>query len=629
VGAELEALLHEAGACVAARDRAGAIAAYRKALEIAPERAELHHNLGVMLAERHRDGEALRAFTAAAQRRPDWAEPWLAAGHMLFRRGRYREAAGAFEAAATRAPARLDAAYNAAKSLIHAKRWSLAVPHLVRARELAPANEDVWFELRSVFLRLGRTDDAAADCERFEAVAAPSARVVVAALATRLRGGDAGREETALERALDWPYAEGDEAEVGELLALLQYVEVPQERLFAAYRTYDRLQRARTAGAPLAQARRDDDARIRVGYLSADFRDHVMGKLLLPAIAAHDRARFSVRAYALAPAENSDALTARWKAAVEEFVNVAALDDRAAAEAIAADDLDVLVDLMGHSAFARPGILRFKPARIVVTHLGYHGAIGLSQVDFKVTDRYADTEASVRWQLEAPLPMDACVLPLRRVAAAPDAGLTRAALRLPEDATVYGAFVGVQKISRRCAAAWRRILDAVPGAVLAFSPVNDEERGAIARRATGLGIAAARLAFIPYRRGDDGYNRARYAVVDVVLDTMPYTGGDTTAAALDAGVPVVTRVGARHAERMGYSILMHLGLVQTIAHTDDGYVELAVRLAQDRAFRDAVRAEVARAMADPAATDPVRYVRALEAAIERALAAKLPAAGAR
>ena len=108
---------------------------------------------------------------------------------------------------------------------------------------------------------------------------------------------------------------------------------------------------------------------------------------------------------------------------------------------------------------------------------------------------------------------------------------------------------------------------------------------------------------------------------------MPYTGGDTTAAALDAGVPVVTRVGARHAERLGYSILMHLGLTQTIAHTDDGYVELAVRLATDRAFRDAVRTDVARAMADPAATDPVRYVRALEAAYERALAERAATSG--
>jgi predicted O-linked N-acetylglucosamine transferase (SPINDLY family) len=102
---------------------------------------------------------------------------------------------------------------------------------------------------------------------------------------------------------------------------------------------------------------------------------------------------------------------------------------------------------------------------------------------------------------------------------------------------------------------------------------------------------------------------------------MPYTGGDTTAAALDGGVPVVTRVGARHAERMGYSILMHLGLTQTIAQSDDAYVELAVRLARERGFRDDVRAAVASAMRDPAATDPVRYARALEDAYERALTA--------
>jgi predicted O-linked N-acetylglucosamine transferase (SPINDLY family) len=619
---ELEALLREANERIAARDRNGAIAAYRKALEIAPERAELHHNLGVMLAEKHRDAEALNAFAAAAQRRPEWPEPWLAAGHMLFARGRYKEAAGAFEAGVARAPTRLDASYNAAKALIRTKRWSLAVPHLVRARELAPDNEDVWFELRSLYLRLSRHEDAAADCERFEAFASPSARLAVAALATRMRGSDAVREAVALERALEWPYAAGDEGLVAELLALLQYLDVPQERLFSLYRTYDRLQQARGRDVPpLARARGDDDPVRRIGYLSADFRDHVMGKLLLPVIAAHDRSRFEIRAYAMAPPENSDAYTAQWKTAVDEFVNVAALDDRAAAEAIAADDLDILVDLMGHSSYSRPGILRFKPARTIVTHLGYHGAVGLSQVDWKITDRYADTAASARWQHEALLPLDVCVLPMRRVAPAPDAGLTRSALGLPEDAIVFGAFVGVLKLSLRCVDVWRRILDAVPGSMLAFSPQRDEDRIAIERRLTGQGVAASRLAFLPHRRGDDAYNRARHSVIDIALDTMPYTGGDTTAAALDAGVPVVTRVGSRHAERMGYSILMHLGLTQVIAQSDDGYIELAVRLAQDRSFRDDVRAAVARAMSDPAATDPVRYARALEAAYDRALAA--------
>ena len=135
--------------------------------------------------------------------------------------------------------------------------------------------------------------------------------------------------------------------------------------------------------------------------------------------------------------------------------------------------------------------------------------------------------------------------------------------------------------------------------MLAFSPQRDEDRRAIERRLTGLGIAASRLAFTTLRRDDDAYNRARYALVDIALDTMPHTGGATTAAALDAGVPVVTRVGGRMPSAWAASILMHLGLVQTIAQTDDGYIELAVRLAQDRAFRDEMRATVARAISDP------------------------------
>ncbi len=623
---DLDALLRAAAECVAAGDRKGAIAAYRNAIALAPERAELHHDLGAVLARAHRDGEALRAFAAAARHRAEWPEPLLAQGDLLFARGRYVESAGAFEAAAARAPARLDAWVKAAKALMRTKHWSRAVQHLARARELAPANEEIWAELRTLLLRSNRDEDADADFARFEAAAAPSARTVVVALRVAMKRGDAAREEISLERALEWPFAAGDEGEVALLLALLQYVDVRQERLYAVYRTYDRLQQTRCRNVPpLAGRRGDADLPVRVGYLSASFRADVLGKLLLPVVAAHDTARFAVRAYSLAPPEAADALTAEWKDAVDEFVPLAALDDRAAAEAIAADDLDLLVDLMGHSLGARPGILRYKPARVIATHLGYPGALGLSQVDYKITDRYADTSANARWQLEALLPISVCALPLRRVQLAADSAFARAPLGIPETAIVFGAFAGVLKLSLRCVAAWRRILDAVPDAVLAFSPLRDDDRIAIERRVTGLGLSADRLAWIPYRHGDDAFNRARYAVVDIALDTLPCTGGDTTATALDAGVPVVTRVGARHAERMSYSILMHLSLTQTIAQTDDGYVDLAVRLATDAAFRDEVRAQVSMAMAEPAVTDPARYARALEDAYARALAAKSPA----
>ena len=621
----LEALLREAGECVAANDHIGAIAAYRRAIKLAPERADLHYNLGVLLAGAKEHGEALHVLAVAAARRAAWAEPWLATGHLLFGLGRYAEAASAFEAAIARSPGRVDAAFNAAKALIRAKRFSLAVPHLERARALAPANEDIWFELRSLLLTLNREDDAAADLRRFELVAQPSARTVVAALRACFREGDAAREEHAVALALEWPYAAADANLVAEVLALIQYVDLPPPRLLQLYRTYDRLQQAQRDGLPpFAGPRRAGDSRIRIGYLSADFRAHVMGQLMLPVVGAHDRERFVVCAYALAPPENADAVTAQWKASVDEFTELAALDDRAAAEVIAADDLDLLIDLMGHSSYARPGILRYKPARVIATHLGYHGAVGLAQVDFKITDRYADTIASAAWQLEAPLPLPVCVLPLRRIAPSDEQVLTRSALGIPADSVVFGAFVGPRKLSPRCIELWQRILAAVPSAVLAFSPPDDRERSAIERRATGFGLSGNRMVHIPYRRDDLPFNRARYAIVDIALDTMPYTGGDTTAVALDAGVPVVTRVGVRHAERMTYSILMHLSLTQTIAETDDDYVALAVRLALDSAFRNEIREAIARAMADPAVTNPRRYARALENAYVAALAATAP-----
>jgi predicted O-linked N-acetylglucosamine transferase (SPINDLY family) len=619
---EITVLLEEAARRIAAGEHESAITIYHQAVAQAPQRADLLYNLGVLYASTNRVGEALSAFAAAQARRPEWGEPWLATGQVLFGIGRYLEAAGAFEAAIERAPELLEARYNAAQALIRAKRWSLAVPHLERSRELAPANEAVWFELRTLLLRLSREDEARDDFRRYEKVGAQSARTVVAALRSCFREGDAAAEAAAIARALEWPYAEGDADLVAEVLALVQYVDLLPERLLALYRTYDRLQQAKRGDiAPFATPRRDASGRIRIGYLSADFRAHVMGRLLLPVVSAHDRDRFSIRAYALAPQENSDAVTAQWKSAVDEFVFLAALDDHAAAEAIAADDLDLLIDLMGHSSFARPGILLYKPARLIATHLGYHGAVGLSQVDFKITDRYADTALSAAWQLEAPLPLSVPVLPLAHVAATEDPALTRAALGIASDAIVYGVFVGTRKLSPRCALLWRRILDAVPGAVLAFSPPIEAERAALERRAVGFGLPRDRLVFIPYRRNDVAWNRARYALVDIVLDTMPYSGGDTTGGALDAGVPVITRVGARHAERMSYSLLMHLSLDEMVTTTDDDYVALAVRVARDSTLREAMRQAVARAMSDPRATDPERYVRALEEAYVAALAA--------
>ena len=621
----LAALLAEAAERSAAGDHAGSLRAYREAVRIAPRRAELWHNLGALCATQGARDEALAALAEAARLRPDWAEPCQARGHVLHAAGDFAGARDAFMEALDRDPKHLAARVNLALMLNKLQRYSLALPHLFKAREQAPADERIGWLQRSTLLLLRRDEEALADFLRFESAAGTSVRTAIAALWAARRMGDARREARALATALSFPYAPGESNFLAEALALVQYHDIERQPLFDLYRTYDRIVRAELnaegASAPLAPTtprRFSGDRRIRVGYLSADFRRHVMGEMLAPFLAAHDRARFDIRLYSLAPAGNEDALTGTLRANADRFVRLADDDDRAAAAKISADDLDVLIDLMGHSAFSRPGIVARKPARVVITHLGYHGALGLSSVDYKMTDAIADPPDSGAFQVEGLLPLSTCVLPLR-VFRAPIAQVSRAAIGIAEGAIVCATFVGVQKLSPRCLALWRAFLEAVPQAVLLFSPQRDDDRAALARRLAGFGIAAERTCFIAYEKPS---LHDRYAVVDLALDTLPYSGGDTTVAALSAGIPVVARIGARHAERMAASILAHAGLTALIADTDSRYVDLAIRLATDAAFRAGQSAAIRAALTNSPLTEPVAYARALESAYIRALSAK-------
>jgi protein O-GlcNAc transferase len=599
-----------------------ALANYRGALKRSPALPEVHYNVGVLLASKGDLDGAERSLDQALRLKPSWAQAYLALGHLYFRQARYADAERSFGRAATHAPASVEALFNLATARDRQRRWDEALPPLKAARELAPDNEDVWFALRGHLLLFQREEEAFDDFRRFEPSATLSARIVAAGLLSARIAPGTDYEEKYLPLALEWPYQPGESAYAAVAVAQAQYFDVTRVQLLSVCQAYDRVRQAeRGSIADFAAPRAIGGRQVRIGYLSADLRSHVMGRLMLEVVRRHDAGRFSVHAYSLAVREIEDEVTAQFRACCAGFRRLDDVDDASAARLIADDGIDILVDLMGHSGSSRPAILLYKPAPVIITHLGNHGTLGMRQVDFKLTDAHADLPDAHRYQIEAPLALDRCVLPFRRVAAAPETPVTRAELGLARDATVFGVFVSLLKLSPRCLMLWKRILDAVPQGVLAFSPTRAAQQALYRRRLESFGIAAERIVFVPWAQ-DDAIDRARYRLIDVVLDTLPYTGGDTTAVALDMGVPVVTRVGERQAERMTYSLLAHLGVTATIAHNDDDYVAIAVRLARDRMWRDAVAAEIVAALPVSGLADADRYARSLESAYERALALK-------
>jgi predicted O-linked N-acetylglucosamine transferase (SPINDLY family) len=577
---------------LAAKQGARAADACAAALAIDPGDAETHYNHGVALQMLRRDKETIDAYRRALELRPDMAAAEFNVGTLYQEQGATDSAVAAYQ----------------------------------RVLALDPSDVAAYKNLGEVYLAAGRLESWDANFDRFEAHCPNALSLAVQALQVLQLRGDFAALDRYLERLARGEFEARTDDEVcdalEELLYLLLFFDVDPATVFRYARIYDRAAQ-RTYGTPLARRPVRKPGRLRVGYLSADLRNHVMGKMMWQGLRSHDRARFSLHFYSLS--REHDDWTDRFRELGDSFVELAEKHEQDAALKIAEDDLDVLVDLATHTKGARPGILARKPARVVVTHVASAGTVGLSAIDFKLTDRHADVAENQAFQIETLLPMDGCVYPMRRIAAAEAHEFRRSALGIDADTVLIGAFVTALKLSRRCLRLWREVLRRAPRAQIAFSPTNPAFRDVYLRLAEAAGIARDRVCFVPQGEGD-ARNQARYELVDLVLDPMPFGGVNGTLEALDMGVPVVTLVGMRHGERTGYSILANLGVTATIAQTDAEYVDIACRLATDRAFMDSVRSAIRAAVPTSSLADSVAYARSLERAYVNAMEARAPEA---
>ncbi|MBL8519617.1 MAG: tetratricopeptide repeat protein [Betaproteobacteria bacterium] len=603
----LRSAFSQAAAWQQAGQLADAEAAFRRIVADSPGTWAAWYNLGLILQGRNALDDAYEAYRQTIALNPGLAEAHNNLGNVLRAQGDGRGAIESFRRALARNPALAPAAYNLGLAFQAQQQHDSAIASFRQCLRAEPASTPAWEALWRSQLAIGRSDAACETVLQWERAAPLSPALVLAGLHSARYLRDAQREARVVEAALQWPFADASPAYLSPVLGLLQYFDVAPAALRALYQRHADAVAAWYRPLP-APAQRGGGARLRLGYVSGDFRNHVMGRLMEAVLTRHDAAAFDVHLFSIAPAAQEDDATARLRGHATAFTRLDALTDEAAAHVIAAQDIDVLVDLGGHTMSARPGIHAWKPARHIVTHLGYHGALGLHTIDGKISDAIADPPGNEAHTLEPPLRIDACVFPI--VAAPPLVGEPLEPPAALAGRFVFAAFVNVLKLSPRCLSAWKRVLDEVPEAVLLFSPFVRADRAGLANACKSVAIDASRQVYLDLPAGDARLVR-RHELAHAVLDTFPYAGGDTTLAALSMGVPVVTLAGTRHAERIGASLLAHVGVADLIAGDEDAFVRLAVRLAREPQWRQTLAERLRAAFADPD-RHIARHVRALE-----------------
>jgi predicted O-linked N-acetylglucosamine transferase (SPINDLY family) len=363
--------------------------------------------------------------------------------------------------------------------------------------------------------------------------------------------------------------------------------------------------------------------RLRVGYLSPDFRQHSVAYFILPVLRAHDRAAVEVTCYSTSPVE--DGVTREISAACEHWRKVYRMPDEALADQIVQDKIDVLVELSGHTKDNRLPMLARRVAPVQVTYLGYPNTTGLAEMDCRITDAIADPPGECdAWHTERLVRIDGGFLAYSPAYWARD--LPVVALPAREAGCVtFGSFNNLAKINDKILDIWASILAAVPQSVLLLKARglrDDRIQERILSRFAAQGLdAKSRVEMLGHERSGLDHMRL-YHRVDLALDTFPYNGTTTTLEALWMGTPVVTLLGKVHAGRVGASILSRVGLGELVCGSRESYVDTAIGLAMDLPRLARVRDGLRSRLLDSPLMDAQRLARHLEAAYAQALRAR-------
>jgi len=599
-------------ACEGLGDIETAEKTYRTLLTLAPDHADALNNLGVILDRRGAGDEGAALFARAFAADPRHERAAYNLGSLYARRDEPHAALRYFLTVKSLSSGKLERLAQLGDAFEALGRSEDAIECLRAIVEARPDDLDTHQKLGSLLLEK-RDIDAALEHLRYvqaEGRDTASLHQELGTAALRLCRLDAAMEHyrAAIERA--------PEAMVyrSTYLMVLNYFDTFTPE--AAFEEHRRLMapfnEPQPGIVPAAPRAPEAGRRLRIGYVSPDFRKHSCANFLLPLLEAHDREAVEIFCYS--NVRHPDSQTEIFATLPEHWRNIRRMSDTEAAALVARDGIDVLIDLAGHTADNSLKLFLARPARAQMSWLGYPNTTGLAAIGWRLTDSVADpAPAADALHVERLLRIDDGFLAYRpqRPVDEPGPGPSMRGEKLR-----FGCFNNANKITAGTIALWAEILARVPQAQLALRTMQYRHpavRADFLQRFAAAGVDPARIEF-PEWRNDLVDAIEDHVTIDIALDPTPYNGTTTTCEALWMGVPVVTLAGDRHSARVGASLLHHAGLGEWVAKTPADYVAIAVALAADRDRLSGLRGSLRQRLAASPVCDARRLARAIEVA---------------
>ena len=588
--------------------REEALESYRRALSLRSDYVEAMNNLGNCLRESGTIAEAIHWYREGLALRPNHPELLTHLADALEEKGRLAEAIDLRRRFLSLKPDDFHALIRLGNALMKVGGVDDALPVYARAASLDATSAVAQFDLGCA-LRAAARPDEAITCFRQALALEPTFAAAANNLGSALK--DAGQLDQALSAFAQALSIQPDyrEADDNLVYAQLFHPAIDRARQAAELRRWNhRYAKPLAVEIHPCNADRSLNRRLRIGYVSPDFRDHVVGRNVLPVLTRHDRSRFQVFCYA--NVESPDALTNRFRYASHAWRYITGFSDADTAEMIRRDRIDILVDLALHMAHNRLLIFARKPAPVQMTWAGYPGTTGMDTIDYRISDPHLDPPGADDSEFYAEktlrLPHSFwCYDPLE---------IDLPANELPADEAgliTFGCLNNFCKLNLPALAIWSDLLRAIPSSRIRILAPEGSARQCVIDALRAGGVDSARVAFHSPRPRVD-YLRL-YHQIDICLDTFPYNGHTTSLDALWMGVPLLTIAGDSPVARAGVSQLTNLGLTELIADSGEQFVKIGVNLAADQGRLRLLRQTLRQRLSASPVMDAARFTADLEA----------------